>query len=269
MIDSCKNRNKKSDMEFNPISKLMSAIIRVECKKSGGENNLGTGFIVGNGNFAITAAHVVENASEVKVVRYHAIKGQEEVDATNYPKVVAVDAWTKGAFLIGQRKDSIEPIMTDRSILTDIPTSGTEPLWKIDISIIHLTETFTNISPLEFDKEPAKMGEDVFFIGYPRGGVKFETYYEGFHPMPLLSKAIISFATGYGLPPTMEYYYWLDRPSFPGISGGPVLRLKTGKIIGVISATPFMPKQIQTKSGQLDVMIPDGYSIAFGNPNGS
>jgi V8-like Glu-specific endopeptidase len=148
--------------------------------------------------------------------------------------------------------------------LVEIPTSGTELLWKIDISILHLKETLSNISPLEFDTEPARMGEDVLFIGYPRGGVEFETSYEGSYPVPLLNKAIVSFSAGYGLPPVLEYYYWLDRPSFPGISGAPVLRIKTGKVIGVVSATPFMPKQIQTESGRFDVMIPDGYSVVFG-----
>jgi len=68
----------------------------------------------------------------------------------------------------------------------------------------------------------------------------------------------------YGKPPVVEYYYWLDRPSFPGISGAPVLSLKTGKVIGVVSAVPFMLKQIQTGNGTINVSIPDGYSIVYG-----
>jgi V8-like Glu-specific endopeptidase len=257
-------RGKDPETQADDISKLMSAIVRVECRKTGEKSSIGTGFIVGNGNFAVTAFHVVEGSDEVKVIRYHAVKGPEEVNAANYPRVIVVDSWTKGAYLVGQKKDATEPVKTEGSILVEVPASGTEPLWKIDISIMHLKEPFSNISPLEFDTEPARMGEDVLFIGYPRGGVEFETYYQGFHPLPLLSKAIVSFSIGYGLPPVVEYYYWLDRPSFPGISGAPVLRLKTGKVIGVVSATPFMPKQIQTESGRFDVMIPDGFSVAFG-----
>ncbi|MGD0236207.1 MAG: serine protease [Syntrophorhabdales bacterium] len=249
---------------LNHFMKLMSALVRVECKKSGGQSSIGTGFIVGNGNFAVTAFHVVEDAVEVKVVRYHVLKGPEEANAVNYPREIVVDTWTKGAYLIGQKKDATEPLKTDGSILIEIPESGTEPLWKIDVSIMHLKETFSYIVPLEFDSEPARVGEDVLFIGYPGGGVEFKTEYQGFHPNPLLSKAIISFAVGYGVPPVVEYYYWLDRPSFPGLSGAPVLRVKTGKVIGVVSATPFMPKQIKAESGHFDVMIPDGYSVVFG-----
>jgi V8-like Glu-specific endopeptidase len=259
-----KNRIKNLEMQDEYIYKLISATVRVECRKPDGKRSIGTGFIVGDGNYAVTAFHVVDGADEVKIVRYHAVKGSEEINAANYPHIIEVDSWTKGAYLIGQKKDATEPVRTDGSILIEIPTSGTELLWKIDISILHLKETLSNISPLELDTEPARMGEDVLFIGYPRGGVEFETSHDGFYPAPLLNKAIISFSAGYGLPPVLEYYYWLDRPSFPGISGAPVLRIKTGKVIGVVSATPFMPKQIQTESGCFDVMIPDGYSVAFG-----
>jgi hypothetical protein len=42
------------------------------------------------------------------------------------------------------------------------------------------------------------------------------------------------------------------------------MRLRTGKIIAVISSTPFMPKTIATGQGSLEVKIPDGYSIAIG-----
>jgi hypothetical protein len=34
--------------------------------------------------------------------------------------------------------------MTEGSILIEVPTSGTQPVWKIDISIMHLKETFSN-----------------------------------------------------------------------------------------------------------------------------
>jgi hypothetical protein len=255
---------KNPKLHVDHISKLMSALVRVECKREDGRNSIGTGFIVGNGHFAVTAYHVVDDAEEVKVLRYHAVRGCDDINVANYPRAITVDSWTKGAYLVGQKKEATERLITEGSLLLELPARGTEPLWKIDISILHLKEIYSNISPLEFDTEPGRMGDDVFFMGYPRGGVEFETYYEGFHPAPLLTKAIISFSIGFGLPPVVEYYYWLDRPSFPGISGAPVLKLATGKIIGVISATPFMPKQIQTEDGHLDVMIPDGYSVVFG-----
>ena len=261
-----KNKN-LSNLQNEYFFKLISSVVRVDCKKKTGETSIGTGFIVDNGRFAVTAFHVVENADKIKVVRYHAVRDDVEINTKDYPREVEVDNWTGGSYLVGEKKDSIEPnknINADGSFLNEIPPSGTETLWKIDISILHLKETFNNISPIEIDTKPASTGDDVFFIGYPNAGLKFETYVDSFYPVPLLSKAIISFGMVYGTPPVVEYYYWLDRPSFPGISGAPVLSLKTGKVIGVVSAVPFMPKQIQTGNGTINVSIPDGYSIVYG-----
>jgi hypothetical protein len=117
---------------------------------------------------------------------------------------------------------------------------------------------------LEFDNEHAHISEEVLVVGYPKGGVEFKPEYENFAPMPLTTKATVSFATKYGLPPVEEFYYWLDHQAFSGNSGGPVIRLKTGQVVGVISATPFMPTTIATTKGPLPAMMPAGYSIAIG-----
>ena len=228
----------------------MSAIVRVECTRNDGTKGMGTGFIVGNGNIAVTAFHVIEGAEAVKVIRY--------------PDEIAVDSWTKGAYSVGVGKNAAEPVGTEGPLMTEVRDSGTEVLWRIDISILHLKGTFNNTSPLEFDTEFAKTGEDVLFAGYPGGGADFKGDSKDFNPLPLLSKAVVAFATEYGPVTAGEYCYWLDRPSFPANSGGPVLRLKTGKVAGVMSAAPFLPRKMHAKSGNLDVMVPDSYSVAFG-----
>jgi S1-C subfamily serine protease len=242
------------------IRRTITATVRIEAKKRDGKKYFGTGFVVGNGSFAVTAFHVVKDSQEVKVVRYH----QPREAPQNEPEEIVADSWTKGAYLVGIKKDAPDPVCTDGRLLLKTPDAGAEVVWSIDISVLHLTAPFRSTSPLEFDSEYARIGEDVLFVGYPGGGVSFRTDYEDFYPLPLTSKATVAFATKYGIPPVEEFYYWLDRPSFPGNSGGPVLRLKTGKVVGVISASPFMPKRIQTKSGYLDVRIPDGFSVAFG-----
>jgi S1-C subfamily serine protease len=111
-----KNRIKNLKTQDEYIYKLISATVRVECRKPGGKSSIGTGFIVGNGNYAVTAFHVVDGADEVKIIQYHAVKGTEEINAANYPRIIEVDSWTKGAYLIGQKKDATEPVMTDGSI---------------------------------------------------------------------------------------------------------------------------------------------------------
>ncbi|MGD0539247.1 MAG: trypsin-like peptidase domain-containing protein [Verrucomicrobiota bacterium] len=242
------------------IRRTITATVRIEAKKREGKKYFGTGFIVGNGSFVVAAFHVVKDAQEVRAIRYH----QPRESPQNEPEEILADSWTKGAYLVGIKKDAPDPVCTDGRLLLKAPHTGAEVVWSIDISVLHLTAPFRATLPLEFDSEYARIGEDVLFVGYPGGGVNFKTDYEHFYPLPLTSKATVAFTTKYGIPPTEEFYYWLDRPSFPGNSGGPVLRVKTGKVVGVISATPFMPKRIQTKTGFLDVEIPDGYSVAFG-----
>src|SRR5437899_433218 len=122
------------------IRRLLTATVRVESKGSSGKIGRGTGFIVGNGRFAVTAFHVVDGAQEVRTVRYHQPRGSP----LPHPEEIAVDSWTKGACLVGVKKDAAEPIPNDGSLLAKIPKSGTELLWRIDISILHLEAPFNN-----------------------------------------------------------------------------------------------------------------------------
>lgn len=241
------------------VLKLISATVRIEVTKEDGQKTCGTGFVVGDGRFAMTAYHVVKGAESVNAVRYHP-PSSSTIDA---PKEIAVDSWSKGCQLYDLGGPDAH-LANEDGILTQWPIAD-KVVWALDISTLHLESVFQGAEPLEFDTEPAAIGEDVLFIGYPGGaGAFFETTIHRFEVLPLITKAIVAFGTKYGKPPAEECYYWLDRPAFPGNSGGPVLRLKTGKIIGVISSTPFMPRTISTVQGNIDVRIPDGYSIAMG-----
>ena len=241
------------------VMKLISATVRIEAKEKDGKTRLGTGFVVGDGRFAMTAYHVVNGAESVKAVRYHP-PSCSTIDA---PKEIVVDSWSKGC-LIYDLGGLEAHLANEDGILTQSP-SGDKVVWALDISTLHLESVFQGAEPLEFDTEPAAIGEDVLFIGYPGGqGAFFQTKIHKFDVIPLVTKAVVAFGTKYGKPPAEECYYWLDRPAFPGNSGGPVMRLKTGTIIGVISSTPLLPRKISTIQGDIDVKIPDGYSIAMG-----
>ena len=196
------------DERVHNADKLIKATVIVESKKSDGSGSFGTGFIVGNGNFVITAYHVIKDAQEVKVIRY--------------PDEITVDSWTEGTYMVGIRKGVPESsLVIEGSTLLGAPTDTIESLWDIDISIMHMKGYFKNASPLQFDTEPARMGEDVFFIGYPGGGLEFKTNIDSSYPMPLVTRAIVASAIKFAtdIDDTVEYYYWLDRPSFPGNSG--------------------------------------------------
>ena len=65
-----------------------------------------------------------------------------------------------------------------------------------------------------FETKKDENGEEVpqvLLVGYPGGGAKFKTDYDDFHPQPLTTKAIVAFATKYGLPP--------GRGSLRGVPG--------------------------------------------------
>lgn len=194
-----------------------------------------------------------------------------KIKLIRHPFEVEVTGWTKGAYIVGVRHGVPDPKVSEDGILTENLGAGMDSLWDIDISIMRIPEKFDGATPLQFDSEPALMGEEILFIGYPGGGLNFETNISSCYPVPLATKAIVAgaikFATDIDNFALYEYYYWLDRPSFPGNSGGPVMRVKTGKIVGVISATPFMPKTICIGTDTVSSYIPDGYSIAFGAVN--
>jgi S1-C subfamily serine protease len=261
-----KVRGTVADEQLRLIDKVVKATIRVEVINSDGSYGMGTGFVVGDGKYAVTAYHVVQSAQQVKAVKYHVGK---DINIDEYSPEIAVTKWSK-ACIVGVRHGSDETgSVSEGHLLIKPPVGGVESLWDIDISVLKMASRFDGITPLEFDNEPALMGEDVFFIGYPGGGHRFETNITSSYPAPLLTKAIIASANKFrtDVNDLVEYYYWLDRPSFPGNSGGPVIRIKTGKVIGVISATPYMPKSLNIGNKVFDVQIPDGYSIAFGTQN--
>lgn len=239
------------------VHQLVMATVIVECTKKDGSISTGTGFIVDDGTAAVTAYHVIRDALKVKLIRH--------------PIEAEVTGWTKGAYIVGVRHGVPDPEVSEGGILTQDLGEGMESLWDIDISIMRICEKFEGAIPLQFDSEPALMGEEILFTGYPGGGLNFETNISSCYPVPLATKAIVAgaikFATDIDNGKLNEYYYWLDRPSFPGNSGGPVMRVKTGKIVGVISATPFMPKTIRIGTDMVNSYIPDGYSIAYGTSN--
>ena len=238
-------------------SQLVMATVIVECTKKDGSISTGTGFIVDDGTAAVTAYHVIKDALKVKLIR-------QDIEAV-------VLGWTLGAYIVGVRHGVPDPKVSESGILTENLGEGMESFWDIDISIMRISEKFEDAIPLQFDSEPALGGEEVLFTGYPGGGLNFETNISSCHPVPLVTKAIVAaaikFATDIDNAKLCEFYYWLDRPSFPGNSGGPVMRVKTGKIVGVISATPFMPKTIHIGTDTVNSYIPDGYSIAYGTSN--
>jgi hypothetical protein len=202
-----------------------------------GVERLGSGFIVDKGNFVITALHNLKDAKRVSIYT-------SEGDVQE-KRICRHGDWSTGA--------EIQLYKDGKST----------PYWNVDACIIHLNEKFDSSMALEFDDKPAYAGQEVLFSGYPYGGMKIDLKHGNHPPYPLVSKAIISGSARIGNK-VSEFCYWLDKPSFEGHSGGPVMNIETNKIIGIISASPYMPSKILSENEVIPILIPIGFAIACG-----
>lgn len=163
----------------------------------------GTGFVVGNGNQVATNAHVVP----------------ETIDTAN-GEILAVQtsaAQLRPARVVGRDRDH------DLALLT------------IDGSPL----------PILTLQDPARVreGQSVAFMGFPIGGVL------GFSPVT--HRGIISAITPIALPsPTARQLnenvikrlkagsfevLQLDATAYPGNSGGPLIEMEKGEVVGIIN----------------------------------
>ena len=223
----------KQKSDFVSIAEQITmATVMIQSYKKDNTLSTGTGFIIEDGSYALTAFHVVENATKVILSKPNGIE-------------VECAGWYKAGEVFQEGSDN--------------------PVWTIDIAILRLQSKFTDLTPAIIDPTGADIGEDVGFIGYPNGGIRFQTKDVIYRPIPLITRSIVAGGVYHEYPGGIgEFYLLLDRPSFPGCSGGPVFSSKTGKVKAVISATPYMPKKILVKEAIINAYIPDGYSIAFG-----
>ena len=170
----------------------------------------GSGFVVGAGNLVITNAHVLPDVIPAG--------GTEGALAVVAPKLgVSENATMRGAKLLGlDREHDLALLQIDGAPLPALALAGSEA---------------------------AREGSAVAIIGFPIGGALGFT--------PVTHRGIVSSITGIVLPaPTSQGLssqainrlrqgtfdiYQLDATAYPGNSGGPVLDLRSGKVIAVIN----------------------------------
>lgn len=167
----------------------------------------GSGFVVGNGNRLITNAHVLP----------------ERPDGGDAPRIVVL-----------------------------IPARGAEP--QVRAATIVETDRAHDLALLEFEgpplpalalaaNDPVAEGLDVVLIGFPIGGILGFT--------PVTHRGIVASVTAVAPPPpaardlapqavmrirqgTFDIYQ-LDAVAYPGNSGGPLLDVQTGQVVGVVN----------------------------------
>ena len=167
----------------------------------------GTGFVVGDGNLLITNAHV--------------LPGHDTGD---------------------QKSSLVIQVPSETGALQMRPASVAALDETHDLALLRFEGS--PLPALKFaDASEIHEGLSIAFIGFPLGGVL------GF--APVTHRGIISSITAVAIPtPNSRQLdaktvhrlregsfdiYQLDATAYPGNSGGPVLDIKTGKVIGVIN----------------------------------
>jgi S1-C subfamily serine protease len=166
----------------------------------------GTGFVLGEGNVLATNAHVI-------------------------PELLS----TSGSETLVVRIPSESGELRQRSVtLIDVDKSHDLALLKIEGS---------PLPPISLSMETVREGQEVAFIGFPIGEVLGLT--------PVTHRAIISAITPIAIPGATAQQltekvirrlksgtfaiYQLDGTAYPGNSGGPLLDVETGEVIGIIN----------------------------------
>lgn len=203
----------------------------------------GSGFIVSEDGYLVTAAHVLNKKDKATVwvsgVRYEAdlIYKEEEPEEKENGKDISGKN-------MKERMESALNSKDNQSIYEEIN--------KKDLAILKIKTLDSNIkfTPLIFAKNPSyKMGEEIYIIGFPLSYILGDT--------PRLNKGLISSTVG---PKDNPDYLQISAEVQPGNSGGPLLNAG-GQVVGMVQMT-LNPINILVNSGG---SLPQNVNFAMKN----
>lgn len=186
--DNCLNYNAYNNF-------CQSAILHIGIERTG---STGTGFLITEDGYAITCAHVVENADEI------------------YATIINGDGYTSG------EHDGFEVYDAGDGKVVYCNK-------ELDIAILKMEHSNVQFLPIEQRNILPELGEEVVVFGYPLG-------YE--MPQSIFFGPNISFYRGYVSSNQVKNgnsITFLDIDVKSGNSGSPVISAKTGKVIGIMS----------------------------------
>ncbi len=186
--DNCLNYNAYNNF-------CQSAILHIGIERTG---STGTGFLITEDGYAITCAHVVENADEI------------------YATIINGDGYTSG------EHDGFEVYDAGDGKVVYCNK-------ELDIAILKMEHSNMQFLPIEQRNILPELGEEVVVFGYPLG-------YE--MPQSNFFGPNISFYRGYVSSNQVKNgnsITFLDIDVKSGNSGSPVISAKTGKVIGIMS----------------------------------
>ncbi len=162
--------------------------------------SVGTGFFVGDGQFIATAAHVYLEAAKTVIERG--------------------GGYIAGGKILRSGERFVFPIELVKS-----DYGHDVALLRFDPNVIKKVAPNFAIKSLELDDKKPDVGDGVVFFGY-----------FGSDDFPLLSRTVVA---GFAASPTLPEQLVLDLPANGGQSGGPVLSLESGKVVGLVNS--FVP----------------------------
>ena len=173
----------------------------------------GTGFAVGDGRRIVTCAHVVPNPVEKDLMITVPAAG----NASGQPQLRAVKLLRRDA----ARDLAILELADDKGALVDV----------------------LSLAEVDGDRPVAREGAAVALMGYPIGtalGVTMATHRGSIAAitraaLPAPSSNALSERAVRQLREGALEFLQLDATAYPGNSGGPLLDIRTGKVVGVVN----------------------------------
>lgn len=194
--------------------------------ESSGNRVLGTGFVVGDGNYAITNYHVVSTILDPQIVQYYVVIQGKGTDVKALKaEVVEIDPLHDLALIKFNGK--VKPIPLSNDIML-------------------------------------KPGTDIAFTGFPIGAAIgiYPATHKGM--ISAITPDAIPAQNANQLTAAMldrlkkpELVYQLDATAYPGNSGSPVYTVEDGKVVGVIN------KVFVSQGKESALSAPSGISYAI------
>lgn len=218
-------------------SPAVVGIMRFNHNRTVPSSLVGTGFVIHNGRYIITNAHVLNPKGRVKKTKTSFFALTQDVKS----------------------KSDIGNARTKRHRLQLVDTAE-----AYDLALLTFQEKDVSFPALKIvgAGQVSPAGRAVYSIGFPIGGV--------LGPFPAVSTGIVSAITP-SLSPQMHSsqldpafirakrypLYQLDMTAYPGQSGSPLMDARSGVVVGVVNATKLKESKERVLSD------PSGISYAI------
>jgi S1-C subfamily serine protease len=210
------------------IRNTQAAIVVIGLKKAGSSPEwLGTGFLIGDGCTVLTCFHVVkdtktllENKSagvEIKCFLFwHTVQSCRLFELP-VKKINVLGAGDLAATYYGSKNIDVAAIEVDPSDFKKLTLSLDAPTLNLD------------------EKITCDVGDDVIVVGFPSPHSLIALESEA----PNMLEPLVQFGRISGILPStyapLPHLLALDMLCTPGSSGSPVVRVKDGKVIGMVN----------------------------------